>query len=160
MASKVAHQHVARLIAQKNVARQFAAVPGGESGKPNLVGQGKMKLYSFYEPSLVGGDYWIDSFQSISVTDADNNTQSKDVINYKSTDDSKVRQMQKFEVVAPQFSIPPDHITTHYPPDGHQDEGRVLPHVVLNDPHLPWERYPGNSPPFNGPIRGITTNSE
>jgi len=157
MASKLAHQHVARLLATDAQGAQ------GESTDPALVGQGMMKLYSFYEPSLVGGDYWIDAFQSISVTGVDNKIQSKNVINYNSSDlpkplpdplpdpSTRVRQMQRFEVVQPQFSIPLEDITTHYPPDGHQDEGRVLPHVVLSDPHLPWERYPGREPPFNGP---------
>lgn len=27
----------------------------------------------------------------------------------------------------------------------------MLPHIVFNDPHLPWERYPGTAYPFIGP---------
>ncbi len=52
---------------------------------------------------------------------------------------------QKFNVVAPQFSLDPKLINSYYPPDGHQDEARVLPHIVFNDPHLPWERDAGFS---------------
>lgn len=45
---------------------------------------------------------------------------------------------QKFQVQAPQFSIDPKLVNTFYPPAGHQDEGRILPHIVFNDPHVPW----------------------
>jgi hypothetical protein len=147
--SKLAHQHVVRRLAVESET---------DPTDPALVGQGMMKLYSFYEPSLVGADYWIDSFQKISViTDPKQPAQTKSVFNYSSLPTppadptNTVRQMQTFEVVAPQFSIPLDDIDTHYPPDGHQDEGRVLPHIVFNDPHLPWERYPGKAAPFIGP---------
>jgi len=47
---------------------------------------------------------------------------------------------QIFKVVAPQFSLDKKLIDTYYPPDGHQDECRILPHIVLNDKHFPWER--------------------
>ena len=53
--------------------------------------------------------------------------------------------MQEFNVVAPQFSLDPTLINTYYPPAGHQDEGRVLPHIVFNDPHVPWLRQAGIS---------------
>jgi hypothetical protein len=48
---------------------------------------------------------------------------------------------QKFVVSAPQFAIPPSEVIAKYPPDG--TSGRydeVLPHIVLNEPLLPWER--------------------
>jgi hypothetical protein len=47
---------------------------------------------------------------------------------------------QQFEVIAPQFSIDPKDIHSVYPPEGQADQPMVLPHIVLNDPHLPWER--------------------
>jgi hypothetical protein len=155
----------ATLLANQHVAQQIAASspppPQADPSDPDLVGQGMMKLYSFYEPSLVGGEYWIDSFQTISVdAPGHKEAQTRNVFNYLSQPtppkdpETAVRQVQKFEVVAPQFSIPLDDIDTHYPPDGHQDEGRVLPHIVFNDPHLPWERWPGSEDPFRGPSAG------
>jgi hypothetical protein len=33
-----------------------------------------------------------------------------------------------------------------YPPQGHADNVEILPHVVLNDPHLPWERVASKTP--------------
>ena len=53
--------------------------------------------------------------------------------------------VQTFEVVAPQFSIDPKIINSYYPPDGHQDEARILPHIVFSDPHAPWYRPAGVS---------------
>ena len=43
-------------------------------------------------------------------------------------------------VNAPQFSLPDGPIHSVYPPPGYSDDHRILPHVVLTDPHLPWER--------------------
>lgn len=59
---------------------------------------------------------------------------------------------QRLNVVAPQFSIDPKTINTFYPPPGHQDEAHVLPHIVFNDPHMPWLRYAGSEDPFHGPV--------
>lgn len=67
---------------------------------------------------------------------------------------------QTFQVQAPQFSIDPKNINTFYPPSGHQDEGRILPHIVFNDPHVPWLREAGiaynfcNDPIDPDPTRG------
>lgn len=55
--------------------------------------------------------------------------------NYK--DNKDVIEPQDFEVIAPQFSLPANSVHSHYPPDGHQDEARVLPHVIFNDPVSP-----------------------
>ncbi|KAF2273525.1 uncharacterized protein EI97DRAFT_503392 [Westerdykella ornata] len=50
---------------------------------------------------------------------------------------------QTFEVQAPRWSLEAKDIHSTYPPQGHADDPRILPHVVLNDPHLPWERSVG-----------------
>lgn len=47
---------------------------------------------------------------------------------------------QDFFVDAPQFSLPEGSVHSIYPPSGYPDDHRILPHVVLTDPHLPWER--------------------
>lgn len=62
--------------------------------------------------------------------------------------------LQTFNVVAPQFSLDPALINSFYPPSGHQDEGRVLPHIVFTDPHVPWLRDAGNSSWATSPITG------
>jgi hypothetical protein len=62
--------------------------------------------------------------------------------------------VQNFNVVAPQFSLDPALVNSYYPPSGHQDEGRVLPHVVFSDPHVPWLRAAGTTDWATGPISG------
>jgi hypothetical protein len=47
---------------------------------------------------------------------------------------------QTFDVVAPKDALPDNAIHSVYPPQGHQDGIEVLPHVIFNDPTLPWER--------------------
>ncbi|KAI0907854.1 hypothetical protein F4823DRAFT_626001 [Ustulina deusta] len=47
---------------------------------------------------------------------------------------------QSFFVDAPQFSLPEGSVYSTYPPPGYSDTNRILPHIVLTDPHLPWER--------------------
>lgn len=65
---------------------------------------------------------------------------------------------QEFSVQAPQFNLDPKLINTFYPPPGHQDEGRILPHIVFNDPHVPWLREAGVSYSFlSDPIDPSTT---
>lgn len=67
--------------------------------------------------------------------------------------------LQEFNVVAPQFSLDPKLINTYYPPSGHQDEGRVLPHIVFNDPHVPWLRDAGLTSWATDPIAGAPAGS-
>ncbi|HTF02380.1 MAG TPA: hypothetical protein VK826_00080 [Bacteroidia bacterium] len=48
---------------------------------------------------------------------------------------------QEFIVSAPQFSLPPGAVAAQFPPDSSSGAYRdVLPHIVLEDPLLPWER--------------------
>jgi hypothetical protein len=48
---------------------------------------------------------------------------------------------QEFVVSAPQFAVDPAAVLSRYPPDGSTGRfGQVLPHVVLQDAMLPWER--------------------
>lgn len=88
--------------------------------------QGQQKLYSFYTPSLEAGDYTIDTTQTIHAQSGD-----PDII---------VQGRQTFTVVAPRFTLPAGSIHSMYPAPGRAEPPKTLPHVVLNDPHLPWER--------------------
>ena len=56
---------------------------------------------------------------------------------------------QRFEVLAPRYSIEADDIQAFFPPDGGTaDYNNVLPHLVLGSRNLPWERVlsSGNEP--------------
>lgn len=51
------------------------------------------------------------------------------------------KKSQSFLVAGPQFSLDRSLIINQYPPDGSSGEyGNVLPHLVLKDAALPWER--------------------
>ena len=50
-------------------------------------------------------------------------------------------QDQRFEVLAPRYSIDADEIQAYFPPNGGvADYKNVLPHLVLRTRNLPWER--------------------
>lgn len=92
---------------------------------------GYMQLHSVWKPSLEAGTYTVSASQTVKIGETD---QANLIRNYISTDSEKRLQPQTFTVVAPQFALPADSIHSFYPADGQQDEGRVLPHVVLDDP--------------------------
>ena len=47
---------------------------------------------------------------------------------------------QKFNVNAPRFTLNPEVVHSTYPPQGLGDHNNVLPHIVFDDPHFPWEQ--------------------
>jgi hypothetical protein len=143
-ARKVTQQHA------ENKFRQFAAQENGDPDPivPPLLDKNHMQLYSYYKPGLQAGPYEIYAEQRITAS----NALGKNVIvtKYNSSEDAQPPdfkppklQPQQFEVMGPQFSMDPALINSYYPPDGHQDDARILPHIVLGDPHFPWEREPG-----------------
>ncbi|KAI1129985.1 hypothetical protein F5Y10DRAFT_290230 [Nemania abortiva] len=101
----------------------------GEDDDPNAPKEleaGFMQLYSYYAPAMQGGIYTIDIRQLIEHPDG------KQTLDLKST--------QSFNVNAPRFALPSGIVHSTYPPQGLGDHNNVLPHIVFNDPHLPWEQ--------------------
>lgn len=97
---------------------------------------GGMQLFSYYAPSLSAATYKISISQRVSIASG------KDKGDHDITVADKTSSIleQPFEVVAPQFRIKASDIHSTYPPQGEADQPNVLPHIVLSDPHLPWER--------------------
>ncbi|TGJ87799.1 hypothetical protein E0Z10_g928 [Xylaria hypoxylon] len=86
---------------------------------------GQQKLNSFWAPGLQAGPkHTITVKQRISA----------------GNDNLLLEAEQSFFVDAPQFSLPEGSVHSTYPPPGYPDTNRILPHIVLTDPHLPWER--------------------
>jgi hypothetical protein len=159
----------ARLLSLQNIRTLVGGRDDENDANHGLqkIERNKMKLYSYFKPSLEAGTYSIYAEQNITINEKENkpkltengHPQTLRVWNRKveppppppaSTtpppETSKwppLPEPQVFEVVAPQFNLDPKLINSYYPPDGHQDEARILPHSVFNDPHLPWERDPG-----------------
>lgn len=100
----------------------------GDDPIPHL-DAGDEQIFSFYAPALEAGTYGVDVRQNISATGPDGNLQKL-----------PLKSIQNFTVVAPRFTLPDGSIHSTYPSQGHGDKIETLPHVVLNDAHLPWER--------------------
>jgi hypothetical protein len=125
-------------------ARIRAAAPNsndeeGEKNELPKLAAGYMHLHGVWKPSLEAGTYTVSALQTVKVG---KNDRENLIHNYISTDLEKKTQPQIFTVVAPQFSLPAESVNAFYPSDGQQDEGRVLPHIVLNDPvYCPSDLY-------------------
>ncbi|KAI0409852.1 hypothetical protein F4802DRAFT_4033 [Xylaria palmicola] len=116
---------------------------------------GQQKLNSYWAPGLEAGPK-----HTISV---------KQIISAGEEDPLSLEAEQSFFVDAPQFSLPEGSIHSTYPPPGYADTNRILPHIVLTDPHLPWERLGSPSQGSNKELRikmkallekGVTDDSE
>ncbi|KAM7207810.1 hypothetical protein V8F20_001852 [Naviculisporaceae sp. PSN 640] len=124
---------------------------------PPLLGPDEMQLYSYYRPGLTAGTYEVSVVHDIKATINERNdlVQTMEITNVREPVKGQyVKAPQRFEVVVPRFTLDPDLINSYYPPDGHQDEGRILPHIVLNDPHYPWEIDAGSTTNMFDPIDG------
>ena len=106
-----------------------------ESTDPPLADPGDVQLINYYKPALEGGVYTINIQQQIQVP-AGPYPASANNINTEPDNPGP----QEFEVIAPRFSIGPNDVHSTYPPQGHADQPMILPHLVFNDPHVPWER--------------------
>ncbi|MDQ3982848.1 MAG: hypothetical protein M3271_09250 [Actinomycetota bacterium] len=97
-------------------------------GIPTSVAAGTIEFFDDYVPSLDAGNWYVDVGHTI--------CEDTTTVN-----DEALTAAQEFVVVAPQFSIDPAAVLNQYPPASSTGRyGEVLPHVVLADPMLPWER--------------------
>ena len=101
---------------------------------------GDLQLFDNYVPALTAGNW------SIGVT----HTVTQSNLTPVNTD--PLSAQQTFVVSAPQFAIDPSEIVAQYPPNSSTGlYGQVLPHIVLKEPLLPWERKindPSNTEPW------------
>lgn len=93
---------------------------------------GDLQLYDYYRPALEADNYYITVEQTLTVPDEAGLLKKH---SFKTT--------QEFIVAAPQFTLSPTEIINQYPPANSTGRyGEVLPHLVLKDPMLAWERTP------------------
>jgi hypothetical protein len=145
------HIMAARKLTLAHMAKAISLARDGESTDPDALKPDQMRLFSYYKPGLMANNYVIEASQSISAPIGDR-TQTLEVKNTRVLDSINTLAPQEFEVIVPRFSLDRNLINTYYPPDGHQDEGRVLPHIVLEDPHYPWEISAGVKTNMEGKI--------
>ncbi|KAI0901550.1 hypothetical protein F4806DRAFT_4852 [Annulohypoxylon nitens] len=116
-------RHARRTVFRSKLALGLASAEDDDG--PDLA-PGEERLNSFWAPALVAGPkYEITATQTV---------------NAPSNDSLLLVSRQDFTVDAPQFSLPEGSIYSTYPPPAYPDDHRILPHIVLSDPHLPWER--------------------
>ncbi|HEX6292727.1 MAG TPA: hypothetical protein VFZ66_26320 [Herpetosiphonaceae bacterium] len=102
------------------------------TNQPPDIPVGDIQLYDNYIPPMYSGDYLI------TVTHTLQGIQTGDP---HSPQQFQASATQRFVVSAPQFTVDPSEVLNMYPPDGSLGQfADVLPHVVLTEPLLPWER--------------------
>jgi hypothetical protein len=83
-------------------------------------------FYDSYEAPLTAGSYRFVLQQTVKL---------------EGDEDRHYYQDQRFELLAPRYSIDGDEIQAYFPPNGGvADYSSVLPHLVLRTRNLPWER--------------------
>ncbi|EMD00391.1 hypothetical protein BAUCODRAFT_20505 [Baudoinia panamericana UAMH 10762] len=122
---------------------------------------GHMRLYAFYTPALGGGEYTVSASQQVTAYRVSEAQSVPPIVNHRLIPSSghpstlvSEPTPQGFNVIAPQFSLNPKLINSYYPTA--QDEGRVLPHIVFNDPHVPWLRDAGLTAWATKPIANLS----
>ncbi|KAJ4314162.1 hypothetical protein N0V84_009046 [Fusarium piperis] len=139
-----AHQ-VAKSRAQSTEATAFTAlaVEGDEAASDpeeedksglKILEDGHQRLYSYFPPRLDGGKQTITVTQEITIDEAKKEKDEKDPKPETKT------TTKNFLVQAPQFSLPDGCVNSVNPAPGGLAPAETLPHIVFNDPHLPWER--------------------
>ncbi|KAF8848464.1 hypothetical protein BDZ45DRAFT_718650 [Acephala macrosclerotiorum] len=141
----------ARKLTLSHMANAVRRIREDEIADPYALQPDQMRLFSFYKPGLMANNYVIEAHQHISAG-VGSGIQTLDVVNTRLLDSTHALDLQEFEVIVPRFSLDPSLINTYYPPDGHQGEGRVLPHIVLQGPHYPWEIPAGVKTHMEGKI--------
>ncbi|MDQ3981855.1 MAG: hypothetical protein M3271_04145 [Actinomycetota bacterium] len=104
-------------------------------GIPTSIAAGLIEFFDGYVPSLDADNWYVDVDHTVS--------EGATTLN-----DEPLAATQEFVVVAPQFAIDPSAVVNRYPPASSTGKyGEVLPHVVLADPMLPWERRIADATP-------------
>lgn len=89
------------------------------------------------KPALLAGDY------RITVTQASPAFATAAKSGTAAPTPAPLTRSQDFTIAAPRFALDPASIHSVYPPAGANGlYDNVLPHVVLTEPTLPWERLP------------------
>lgn len=97
--------------------------------------EGSISFVQYLLPALGSGDFSLTATQVVSVLGQGETLQAK----------------QSFFVKGLRYQLGDSGVDSVFPPPGSQGEfGNVLPHVVLTDPTLPWQRSPAAQPARQG----------
>ncbi|MFI6497970.1 hypothetical protein [Nonomuraea typhae] len=96
--------------------------PGPQHPARDTIPLGDLELHDDYLPALPAGDYRVEVTHTLQIG-------------------QEFTARQNFTVRGPQVAIDTGAVLARQPPDGSRGRfAEVLPHVVLGDPMLPWER--------------------
>ncbi|MCM3887648.1 hypothetical protein ND747_29075, partial [Frankia sp. R82] len=105
--------------------------PSPQHPARDTIPMGDVELHDHYLPALPAGDYRIEVTHTLRGGEGD----GAPVVGGPFT------AVQKFTVRGPQMRIDADAVVARQPPDASSGRfAEVLPHVVLGDPMLAWER--------------------
>jgi len=91
---------------------------------------GTVSFIQYQLPALEDGEYTVTATQAVDVHG----------------DGESLQASQSFFVTGIRYQLDDSGVDSVFPPPGSQGEfGNVLPHVVLTDPTLPWQRSPGGT---------------
>ncbi|KAF4441407.1 Tol [Fusarium acutatum] len=115
------------------------------TNKPPKLAAGYAQFNSYYLPSLNAGKHATNVSQAVTATlpdgrNGDPNLIDKDHPKPRQRKTVNMPQQQYSTVLAPQYSLPEDAVVSVFPIPGHTAQPLTLPHIVLKDPHYPWER--------------------
>ncbi|KAF5720088.1 hypothetical protein FMUND_4372 [Fusarium mundagurra] len=120
-------QHAYRMKLANQTGKDSAKAVSDVASNLKPLAKGEATLYSFFSPSLAGGSYNIISTQKIAGET-------------ELLPEERAQTKKKFDVQAPQYSLPEGAIHSVYPPSGSEACAETLPHVLFTDQYLPWER--------------------
>lgn len=99
--------------------------PRMDSSSLPTLEDGEIRLFSFFAPSIPADQtYKITVTQSVTP----NTIIVPDFL------------PQEFTIFAPRVKLEKGDIHSVFPPPHHAAIGNILPHIIFNDPHIPWER--------------------
>ncbi|KAL8769555.1 MAG: hypothetical protein Q9209_004486 [Squamulea sp. 1 TL-2023] len=147
---------MARVLAKSNIQKARSRSTDAREAILPPIENGLQKLYNHSLPALLEGVYGIEAKQTIQTAN-----EELHIYNFDSATPTPALPgqdypvaLQKVTVQAPRFQLDPKVINSYYPPDGFTEQARILPHIVFNDPHVPWER-PLFQPAFHPSVSAI-----
>ncbi|KAG9496368.1 hypothetical protein J7337_012956 [Fusarium musae] len=113
------------------------------TNKPSTLAPGCAQFSSYYLPSLNAGKHTTNFSQNVTSTLPDDQNGDPNLIDRdppKSRQRRTVNLRRQQHLLAPQYSLPEDAVVSVFPTPGHTAQSLTLPHIVLKNPHCPWER--------------------
>ena len=122
----------------------------------DLISPGRIRFYDRLEPILPGGDYEIILRQKIVERPLDGQPAALETIDLLAGFFDDEEKTQQFQVAPVRLRLTPQQVHAVFPPPStSSDYSEMLPHIVLRQTGLPWERDLGDYTVAAGPQQGL-----